>query len=93
MSSVMFIEFLTVLFSLRASPVISIKKEIKFSPKEIDLTKKNCGTSFWSVDEFPKVNYCCLSCDCLLINYNVSPAWRSRHASPTLPTLRATLPD
>uniref|UniRef100_A0A4W6EX59 Integrin, alpha 6b n=1 Tax=Lates calcarifer TaxID=8187 RepID=A0A4W6EX59_LATCA len=27
-------------------PVVSIKKEIKFSPPVIDLSKKNCGTSF-----------------------------------------------
>uniref|UniRef100_A0A7N8WV51 Integrin, alpha 6b n=1 Tax=Mastacembelus armatus TaxID=205130 RepID=A0A7N8WV51_9TELE len=33
-------------FVYRASPVINIKKEIKFSPKEIDLTKKNCGNNF-----------------------------------------------
>ncbi|XP_070775787.1 integrin alpha-6-like [Enoplosus armatus] len=33
-------------FVYRARPVINIKKEIKFSPKEIDLTKKNCGNSF-----------------------------------------------
>ncbi|XP_040028299.2 integrin alpha-6 isoform X1 [Gasterosteus aculeatus] len=31
-------------FVFKARPVISIKKEIKFSPKEIDLTKKNCGS-------------------------------------------------
>lgn len=31
----------------RARPVINIKKEIKISPKEIDLTKKNCGNTFW----------------------------------------------
>uniref|UniRef100_A0A8D3ECC3 Integrin, alpha 6b n=1 Tax=Scophthalmus maximus TaxID=52904 RepID=A0A8D3ECC3_SCOMX len=30
----------------RSRPVINIKKEINFSPKEIDLTKKNCGSSF-----------------------------------------------
>uniref|UniRef100_A0A673CUA9 Integrin alpha-6-like n=1 Tax=Sphaeramia orbicularis TaxID=375764 RepID=A0A673CUA9_9TELE len=29
----------------RARPVISIKKEIKVTPKDIDLTKKNCGNS------------------------------------------------
>uniref|UniRef100_A0AAQ5YKE7 Integrin alpha-2 domain-containing protein n=1 Tax=Amphiprion ocellaris TaxID=80972 RepID=A0AAQ5YKE7_AMPOC len=34
-------------FVYRARPVINIKKEIKFSPSEIDLTKKNCGNSFW----------------------------------------------
>ncbi|KAF7661523.1 hypothetical protein LDENG_00258880 [Lucifuga dentata] len=33
-------------FVYRARPVINVKKEIKFTPKEIDLTKKNCGTSF-----------------------------------------------
>nr|XP_046263833.1 integrin alpha-6-like isoform X2 [Scatophagus argus] len=33
-------------FVYRARPVINIKKEIKFSPKEIDLTKKNCGNTF-----------------------------------------------
>lgn len=31
----------------RARPVINIKKDIKISPKEIDLTKKNCGDAFW----------------------------------------------
>uniref|UniRef100_A0AAQ5Y9J5 Integrin alpha-2 domain-containing protein n=1 Tax=Amphiprion ocellaris TaxID=80972 RepID=A0AAQ5Y9J5_AMPOC len=36
-------------FVYRARPVINIKKEIKFSPSEIDLTKKNCGNSFWYV--------------------------------------------
>uniref|UniRef100_A0A7N9AWP6 Integrin, alpha 6b n=1 Tax=Mastacembelus armatus TaxID=205130 RepID=A0A7N9AWP6_9TELE len=36
----------SVTFPPRASPVINIKKEIKFSPKEIDLTKKNCGNNF-----------------------------------------------
>ncbi|KAF7668769.1 hypothetical protein LDENG_00284060 [Lucifuga dentata] len=29
----------------RARPVISIKRDVKISPKEIDLTKKNCGNS------------------------------------------------
>ncbi|XP_070700726.1 integrin alpha-6-like isoform X2 [Pempheris klunzingeri] len=33
-------------FVYRARPVISITKDIKFSPKEIDLTKKNCGSKF-----------------------------------------------
>ncbi|XP_068196562.1 integrin alpha-6-like isoform X2 [Antennarius striatus] len=33
-------------FIYRSRPVINIKKEIKFSPKEIDLTKKNCGNTF-----------------------------------------------
>ncbi|XP_044074284.1 integrin alpha-6-like isoform X2 [Siniperca chuatsi] len=33
-------------FVYRARPVVNIKKEIKFSPNEIDLTKKNCGNSF-----------------------------------------------
>ncbi|XP_076601774.1 integrin alpha-6-like isoform X1 [Chaetodon auriga] len=33
-------------FVYRARPVINIKKEVKFSPKEIDLTKKNCGNTF-----------------------------------------------
>uniref|UniRef100_A0A8C4NHY9 Integrin, alpha 6b n=1 Tax=Dicentrarchus labrax TaxID=13489 RepID=A0A8C4NHY9_DICLA len=30
----------------RARPVINIKKVIKFSPEKIDLTKKNCGSTF-----------------------------------------------
>ncbi|XP_057714460.1 integrin alpha-6-like isoform X2 [Corythoichthys intestinalis] len=33
-------------FVYRASPVIAIKKEVSFTPKEIDLTKKNCGNNF-----------------------------------------------
>lgn len=33
-------------FVYRARPVISIKKVIQFTPKEIDLTKKNCGKNF-----------------------------------------------
>ncbi|XP_073347606.1 integrin alpha-6-like isoform X2 [Pagrus major] len=33
-------------FVFRARPVINIKKEIEFTPKQIDLTKKNCGNSF-----------------------------------------------
>ncbi|XP_068605398.1 integrin alpha-6-like [Brachionichthys hirsutus] len=33
-------------FIYHTQPVINIKKEIKFSPKEIDLTKKNCGNTF-----------------------------------------------
>lgn len=33
-------------FVYRARPVIDIKKEIKFTPSEIDLTKKNCGNAF-----------------------------------------------
>ncbi|XP_041659275.1 integrin alpha-6-like [Cheilinus undulatus] len=33
-------------FVFRASPVISIEKEVTFSPKEIDLTKKNCPPKF-----------------------------------------------
>uniref|UniRef100_A0A8D2ZSW0 Integrin, alpha 6b n=1 Tax=Scophthalmus maximus TaxID=52904 RepID=A0A8D2ZSW0_SCOMX len=33
-------------FVYKSRPVINIKKEINFSPKEIDLTKKNCGSSF-----------------------------------------------
>ncbi|XP_039998869.1 integrin alpha-6-like isoform X2 [Xiphias gladius] len=33
-------------FVYRARPVINIKKEIKFTPKEIDLTKKNCDNKF-----------------------------------------------
>ncbi|TDH05585.1 hypothetical protein EPR50_G00123910 [Perca flavescens] len=33
-------------FVYRARPVVNIKKEIKFSPEEIDLTKKNCGNKF-----------------------------------------------
>ncbi|XP_062862755.1 integrin alpha-6 [Trichomycterus rosablanca] len=32
-------------FVYRSRPVISIKKEIKVTPKEIDLTKKTCGNS------------------------------------------------
>ncbi|TSM68891.1 Integrin alpha-6 [Bagarius yarrelli] len=32
-------------FVYRARPVINIKKEIKVTPKEIDLTKKTCGNS------------------------------------------------
>uniref|UniRef100_A0A4W4GPK7 Integrin alpha-2 domain-containing protein n=1 Tax=Electrophorus electricus TaxID=8005 RepID=A0A4W4GPK7_ELEEL len=32
-------------FVYRARPVISIRKEIKVTPKEIDLTKKTCGNS------------------------------------------------
>ncbi|KAM6919733.1 integrin alpha-6-like isoform 1-T1 [Lycodopsis pacificus] len=31
-------------FVFRSRPVITITKEISFSPKEIDLTKKNCGS-------------------------------------------------
>uniref|UniRef100_A0A665VVN7 Integrin, alpha 6b n=1 Tax=Echeneis naucrates TaxID=173247 RepID=A0A665VVN7_ECHNA len=30
-------------FVYKTRPVVKIQKEIKFSPKEIDLTKKNCG--------------------------------------------------
>lgn len=52
----MFIEFLTVLFSPRARPVINIKKEIKFSPKEINLSEKNCGNSFWWVSLIIKLS-------------------------------------
>lgn len=33
-------------FVYRARPVISIDKEITFTPKDIDLTKKNCGDKF-----------------------------------------------
>uniref|UniRef100_A0A8D0D9N9 Integrin alpha-2 domain-containing protein n=1 Tax=Sander lucioperca TaxID=283035 RepID=A0A8D0D9N9_SANLU len=33
-------------FVYRARPVVNIKKEIKFSPEVIDLTKKNCGNKF-----------------------------------------------
>ncbi|KAF1384010.1 hypothetical protein PFLUV_G00137800 [Perca fluviatilis] len=33
-------------FVYRARPVVNVKKEIKFSPEEIDLTKKNCGNKF-----------------------------------------------
>uniref|UniRef100_UPI0037E88D0B integrin alpha-6-like n=1 Tax=Semicossyphus pulcher TaxID=241346 RepID=UPI0037E88D0B len=33
-------------FVYRARPVINIKKEIIFTPKEIDFTKKNCGNNF-----------------------------------------------
>ncbi|XP_076858883.1 integrin alpha-6 isoform X2 [Brachyhypopomus gauderio] len=32
-------------FVYRARPVVSIKKDIKVTPKEIDLTKKTCGNS------------------------------------------------
>lgn len=42
-----FIVFLSAFHLPRARPVINIKKEIKISPKEIDLTKKNCGDAFW----------------------------------------------
>uniref|UniRef100_A0A671Z2G9 Integrin, alpha 6b n=1 Tax=Sparus aurata TaxID=8175 RepID=A0A671Z2G9_SPAAU len=38
-------------FVFRARPVINIKKEIEFSPKKIDLTKKNCGNFFWYVGQ------------------------------------------
>lgn len=34
------------IFVYRARPVINIKKDIQVSPKEIDLTKKNCGNAF-----------------------------------------------
>ncbi|XP_077413012.1 integrin alpha-6-like isoform X2 [Vanacampus margaritifer] len=34
------------IFVYRARPVIAIKKEVNFTPKEIDLTKKNCGDKF-----------------------------------------------
>ncbi|CAN9503376.1 unnamed protein product [Ophioblennius macclurei] len=33
-------------FVFRSRPVVNIKKEIKFTPAEIDLTKKNCGNAF-----------------------------------------------
>ncbi|XP_042353466.1 integrin alpha-6-like [Plectropomus leopardus] len=33
-------------FVFKSRPVIDIKKEITFTPKEIDLTKKNCGNNF-----------------------------------------------
>nr|XP_019963485.1 PREDICTED: integrin alpha-6-like isoform X2 [Paralichthys olivaceus] len=33
-------------FVFKSRPVINIKKEIKFTPKEIDLTKKNCASGF-----------------------------------------------
>ncbi|KAM3865973.1 integrin alpha-6-like [Diretmus argenteus] len=33
-------------FVFRARPVISIKKDIKITPNEIDLTTKNCGNNF-----------------------------------------------
>ncbi|KAI3375067.1 hypothetical protein L3Q82_021581, partial [Scortum barcoo] len=33
-------------FVFRARPVININKSIKFNPKEIDLTKKNCDNGF-----------------------------------------------
>lgn len=48
-SLIMVIALLTEFCPLRARPVINIKKEIKFSPKEIDFTRKNCGTKFWYV--------------------------------------------
>ncbi|XP_019712378.1 integrin alpha-6-like [Hippocampus comes] len=33
-------------FVYRARPVIAIQKEVNFIPREIDLTKKNCGNKF-----------------------------------------------
>ncbi|XP_059199764.1 integrin alpha-6-like [Centropristis striata] len=33
-------------FVYKSRPVINIKKEITFTPKEIDFTKKNCGDNF-----------------------------------------------
>ncbi|XP_027141104.1 integrin alpha-6 isoform X2 [Larimichthys crocea] len=33
-------------FVYKARPVINIKKEIKITPKQIDLTNKNCGNTF-----------------------------------------------
>uniref|UniRef100_A0A8C6W053 Integrin subunit alpha 6 n=1 Tax=Nothobranchius furzeri TaxID=105023 RepID=A0A8C6W053_NOTFU len=33
-------------YILRARPVVSIQKEITFSPNKIDLTNKNCGNTF-----------------------------------------------
>ncbi|XP_034557972.1 integrin alpha-6-like isoform X2 [Notolabrus celidotus] len=33
-------------FVFRARPVVTIKKEVKFTPNEIDLTNKNCGNNF-----------------------------------------------
>uniref|UniRef100_A0A668AH72 Integrin, alpha 6b n=1 Tax=Myripristis murdjan TaxID=586833 RepID=A0A668AH72_9TELE len=33
-------------FIYRSRPVINIKKDIKITPKEIDFTKKNCGSNF-----------------------------------------------
>ncbi|XP_061588011.1 integrin alpha-6-like isoform X2 [Cololabis saira] len=33
-------------FVYKARPVMNIKKEIKFTPTQIDLTKKNCGNTF-----------------------------------------------
>uniref|UniRef100_A0A8C2WLP5 Integrin subunit alpha 6 n=1 Tax=Cyclopterus lumpus TaxID=8103 RepID=A0A8C2WLP5_CYCLU len=39
-------------FLFRTRPVISIKKEIKFSPKQIDFTDKKCGSNFWFVSLF-----------------------------------------
>lgn len=59
------IELLTEFCPPRARPVINIKKEIRFSPKEIDLTKKNCKNRFW---------YVCLS---FLLNMNKKGAKRS----------------
>lgn len=44
-------KLLTEFCLLRARPVINIKKEIEFSPKKIDLTKKNCGNFFWYVGQ------------------------------------------
>ncbi|KAM8839642.1 integrin alpha-6-like isoform 1-T1 [Synchiropus picturatus] len=34
------------IFVFKARPVINIKKQIRFSPQEIDLTNKNCGENF-----------------------------------------------
>lgn len=38
--------------TLRARPVISIRRNIKTSPQEIDLTIKTCGNSIWWVFYF-----------------------------------------
>ncbi|XP_056148468.1 integrin alpha-6-like isoform X2 [Lampris incognitus] len=51
-------------FVYRARPVINIKKEIKITPKEIDLTKKNCGNSVCVAIE------ACFSYTSKLKNYN-----------------------
>lgn len=47
--TLMVVELLTEFCPPRARPVINIKKEIKITPKEVDLTKKNCGDSVWYV--------------------------------------------
>uniref|UniRef100_A0A4W4GSR2 Integrin alpha-2 domain-containing protein n=1 Tax=Electrophorus electricus TaxID=8005 RepID=A0A4W4GSR2_ELEEL len=44
-------------FVYRARPVISIRKEIKVTPKEIDLTKKTCGNSICWGEEGGEVSF------------------------------------